>query len=144
MNRTYGLLQWELDAIEQQAQKEIAKLFGVRPGGPQEVHYTASHIISDLAAHIRDLSCQHHKLKQDYDAQALALKAAKAMQAGETERADRAERALLRAGWTHAEGCAEWKPPLGPSAYPLLEKIDNLMTALELESAIAAAKGGAA
>ncbi|AXT46395.1 hypothetical protein [Chromobacterium rhizoryzae] len=84
------------------------------------------------------------KLQADYAAQGLALKAAKAMQAGETERADRAERALLRAGWTHAAGCAEWKPPLGPSAYPLLEKIDNLMAELELESAIAAVKGGAA
>ncbi|WP_039754471.1 hypothetical protein, partial [Chromobacterium haemolyticum] len=134
MNRTYGLLQWELDAIEQQAQKEIAKLFGVRPGGPQEVRYTASHIISDLAAHIRDLSCQHHKLKQDYDAQALALKAAKAMQAGETERADKAEAqhdqllAALYLAHEHAKLHANYRP--GWNVYDLVE------------AAIAAAKGG--
>lgn len=39
---------------------------------------------------------------------------------------DRAERALTRAGWTYTEGAEEWKPPLGPSASPLLEKIEQL------------------
>lgn len=39
---------------------------------------------------------------------------------------DRAERALRAAGWTYEEGAAEWKPPLGPSSSPLLERIDQL------------------
>lgn len=43
-----------------------------------------------------------------------------------SEALDRAERALVRAGWTYTEGAAEWKPPLGPSASPLLDEIDRL------------------
>jgi hypothetical protein len=39
-------------------------------------------------------------------------------------RAERAERALRRGGWT--DGGAEWKPPVGPSVAPLLEKIEVL------------------
>lgn len=42
------------------------------------------------------------------------------------ERLERAERALSRAGWTYTEGAEEWKPPLGPSASPLLDEIDHL------------------
>jgi hypothetical protein len=41
-------------------------------------------------------------------------------------RLDRAERALISAGWTYIEGAAEWKPPIGPSASPLLERITEL------------------
>ncbi|TDR82150.1 hypothetical protein DFP86_102264 [Paludibacterium purpuratum] len=41
------------------------------------------------------------------------------------ERADRAERALIRTGWTYLEGAAEWRPPVGPSASPLLEQLDR-------------------
>lgn len=40
------------------------------------------------------------------------------------ERLDRAERALTRSGFTYTEGAQEWKPPIGPSASPLLDKID--------------------
>lgn len=39
---------------------------------------------------------------------------------------DRAVRALIRAGYTLAEGADEWKPPLGPSAAPLLSRIDEI------------------
>lgn len=42
------------------------------------------------------------------------------------ERAERAERSLTRAGFTYTEGAQEWKPPIGPSALPLLERIDRL------------------
>lgn len=42
------------------------------------------------------------------------------------ERLDRAERALTRAGYTLIEGAQEWKPPIGPSASPLLYRIDLL------------------
>lgn len=42
------------------------------------------------------------------------------------ERLDRAERALTRSGFTLVEGAQEWKPPLGPSASPLLDRIDLL------------------
>lgn len=42
------------------------------------------------------------------------------------ERLDRAERALTRAGFTLVEGAQEWKPPIGPSASPLLDRIDLL------------------
>jgi hypothetical protein len=38
----------------------------------------------------------------------------------------RAERALISAGWTYVEGAAEWKPPIGPSASPLLDRIAEL------------------
>lgn len=41
-------------------------------------------------------------------------------------RTERAEDALRGAGWTYIEGAQEWKPPLGPSASPLLDQIDNL------------------
>lgn len=41
-------------------------------------------------------------------------------------RVERAERALQRVGWTYIEGADEWKPPIGPSASPLLERIDQL------------------
>lgn len=47
------------------------------------------------------------------------------------EQRDRAERALTRAGFTYAEGAHEWKPPVGPSASPLLDKIDQLTAQLE-------------
>jgi len=46
------------------------------------------------------------------------------------ERLHRAERALLRAGWTHSEGAQEWKPPLGTSASPLLDEIERLRAQL--------------
>lgn len=39
---------------------------------------------------------------------------------------DRAERALRAAGFTYTEGAEEWRPPLGSSASPLLDKIDKL------------------
>ncbi|WNL63582.1 hypothetical protein ST4_024 [Aeromonas phage ST4] len=42
------------------------------------------------------------------------------------ERLDRAERALTRSGFTYTEGAQEWKPPIGPSASPLLDRIDQL------------------
>lgn len=42
------------------------------------------------------------------------------------ERLDRAERALTRSGFTLVEGAQEWNPPIGPSASPLLERIDLL------------------
>lgn len=58
--------------------------------------------------------------------QPFLMRAAKTLRDGETERADRAERALIRAGWTYTEGAAEWKPPVGPSASRLLERIDKL------------------
>lgn len=48
------------------------------------------------------------------------------------ERLHRAERALLRAGWTHSEGAEEWKPPLGPSASPLLDEIASLRAQLAI------------
>lgn len=46
------------------------------------------------------------------------------------ERLDRAERALTRAGFTYTEGAQEWKPPIGPSASPLLDRIDQLLELL--------------
>lgn len=42
----------------------------------------------------------------------------------------RATRALTRAGFTYTEGAQEWKPPIGPSASPLLDRIDQLADAL--------------
>lgn len=47
------------------------------------------------------------------------------------ERLDRAERALTRAGFTYTEGAQEWKPPIGPSASPLLDRIDQLAAQLK-------------
>lgn len=41
-------------------------------------------------------------------------------------RVERSETALRGAGWTYLEGAESWKPPLGPSASPLLQTIDNL------------------
>lgn len=41
-----------------------------------------------------------------------------------------AKRALERAGYTLKEGAQEWKPPLGPSASPLLDRIDLLQQQL--------------
>jgi hypothetical protein len=38
----------------------------------------------------------------------------------------RAERALLRAGFTFTDGAEEWKPPIGPSSSPILDRIDVL------------------
>lgn len=46
------------------------------------------------------------------------------------ERLDRAERALTHYGFTYTEGAQEWKPPIGPSASPLLDRIDQLTGAL--------------
>ncbi|MFM4808585.1 DUF3850 domain-containing protein [Aeromonas hydrophila] len=43
---------------------------------------------------------------------------------------DRAERALICSGFTYTEGAQEWKPPIGPSASPLLERIDQLAAQL--------------
>jgi len=46
----------------------------------------------------------------------------------------KAERTLTLAGYTDEHGAELWKPPLGPSAAPLLDKIDELqakLTALE-------------
>ena len=37
-----------------------------------------------------------------------------------------AERALRSAGYTHLSPANEWKPPLGPSASPLLARINHL------------------
>lgn len=42
------------------------------------------------------------------------------------ERPERAERALTRAGYTLVDGAQEWKPPIGQSASPLLDRIDLL------------------
>lgn len=39
---------------------------------------------------------------------------------------DQALRALTRSGFTLVEGAQEWKPPIGPSASPLLDRIDLL------------------
>jgi len=35
-------------------------------------------------------------------------------------------RSLVAAGFTYTEGAQSWRPPLGPSASPLLNKIDKL------------------
>lgn len=35
-------------------------------------------------------------------------------------------RSLVAAGFTYTEGAKSWRPPLGPSASPLLDKIDKL------------------
>lgn len=43
---------------------------------------------------------------------------------------DRAERALICSGFTYTEGAQEWKPPIGPSASPLLDRIDQLAAQL--------------
>lgn len=43
-----------------------------------------------------------------------------------SQRLEKAERALLRAGFTMKEGAEEWKPPLGPSPSPLLDRIAEL------------------
>lgn len=42
------------------------------------------------------------------------------------DRTTRAERALDHAGFTYTNGAEEWKPPIGPSASPLLDQIDLL------------------
>lgn len=42
-----------------------------------------------------------------------------------------AETSLRRAGYTREPGVKAWKPPLGPSASPLLDKIDSLEERLE-------------
>ena len=44
------------------------------------------------------------------------------------EKWKQAIRALTGAGYTLAEGAQEWKPPVGPSASPLLDKIDGQAT----------------
>lgn len=48
-----------------------------------------------------------------------------------SRRLERAERALVRAGWTYTEGAEEWKPPLGQSALPLLDELDRLRAQVE-------------
>lgn len=42
------------------------------------------------------------------------------------EQLDQAVRALISGGYTLAGGAQEWKPPTGPSASPLLDRIDGL------------------
>ena len=66
------------------------------------------------------------QMEENALAHKLAMQAGKAMLQTETERADRAERALHRAGFTCLDGATEWKPPLGPSASPLLDRITEL------------------
>lgn len=39
---------------------------------------------------------------------------------------EKAKRALDRAGYTLLEGAQEWKPPIGKSALPMLDKIESL------------------
>lgn len=39
---------------------------------------------------------------------------------------EKATRALESAGYTLKEGAQEWKPPLGPSASPMLDELDRL------------------
>jgi len=48
-------------------------------------------------------------------------------------RMEQAERALIRAGFTLQEGAQEWKPPLGPSASPLLDEIARLRGAAQAQ-----------
>ena len=56
---------------------------------------------------------------------------------------ERAERALKRTGWTYTEGAEEWKPPLGPSASPLLDEIDVLRAQVEqLQAKVDGTKAG--
>lgn len=43
---------------------------------------------------------------------------------------NKATRALTRAGYTLVEGAQEWKPPIGPSASPLLDRINQLLELL--------------
>lgn len=40
---------------------------------------------------------------------------------------DQAVRALKSAGYTLADGAKEWKPPVGPSVSPMLDRIDELI-----------------
>lgn len=42
------------------------------------------------------------------------------------EEKNRAERAILRAGYTYLDGAQEWRPPLGPNQSPLLDRIAEL------------------
>ena len=42
------------------------------------------------------------------------------------ERLELAERSLKAAGFTQASPSNQWKPPVGPSASPLLQRIDDL------------------
>ena len=44
------------------------------------------------------------------------------------ERLELAESALKAAGFTQASPSNQWKPPVGPSASPLLQRIDDLST----------------
>ena len=43
------------------------------------------------------------------------------------EQLDKATRALESAGYTQMSTANEWKPPIGPSASPLLQRIDQLL-----------------
>ena len=45
-----------------------------------------------------------------------------------SERLELAERSLRAAGFTQASPSNQWKPPVGPSASPLLQRIDDLST----------------
>lgn len=38
-----------------------------------------------------------------------------------------AEKALTAAGYTQLSPANDWKPPIGPSAYPLLQRIDKIV-----------------
>lgn len=92
--------------------------------------------VMSLTVYADDMRQRVEKLEADYAAQGLALKAAKAMQAGETERADKAEAqhdqllAALYLAHEHAKLHANYRP--GWNVYDLVE------------AAIAAVKGGAA
>ena len=44
------------------------------------------------------------------------------------ERLELAESALKAAGFTQASPSNQWKPPVGPSASPMLQRIDDLST----------------
>lgn len=46
-------------------------------------------------------------------------------------RVQRAETSLRGSGWTYLDGAEAWKPPLGPSASPLLQTIDELQARVQ-------------
>lgn len=47
---------------------------------------------------------------------------------------DSAKRALAMAGYTKIEGAEEWKPPIGPSASPLLDELDRTRSTVDIVS----------
>lgn len=81
----------KLTSLDMDNARRIVACVNAAAGIPTEVLEQAGPAAITAASRLKMVEAKIAKLRDDYAAQGLALKAAKAMQAGETERADRAE-----------------------------------------------------